>query len=165
MTIFSLCLITAERAQAHGGALQVPGDRAGPYVVSVWTQPDPPRVGRLDVSVAVMQPATRKPVLDAETRVTGEHLGTSERTSARAGLDAGWLYSMYYADLELPTPGRWRITVSVAGPDGNGSAGFDLEVRPPSPIPWRLIWTVVALLLLTLIAWPWFRPITHRQSR
>jgi len=45
----------------NGGTLRLGHVTAGPYHVSAWTQPQPPRVGRLDLSVAVMFPDSGAP--------------------------------------------------------------------------------------------------------
>src|SRR5262249_60463901 len=39
----------------HGGVVQLNRAAAGPYALSVWTQPTPPRAGPLRVDVAVMR--------------------------------------------------------------------------------------------------------------
>ena len=57
-----LILLGSANAEANGGALRLARAPLGPYVVSVWTQPDPPRVGTIDVSVAVMAPGTGEAV-------------------------------------------------------------------------------------------------------
>jgi hypothetical protein len=70
----TLVLIVAAAAPGHafanGGTPRLNKTTAGPHLVSVWTAPDPPRVGRLDVSVAVMRPSTGEPALDAAARVS-----------------------------------------------------------------------------------------------
>jgi hypothetical protein len=67
----------ARTAQAHGGGVpQLTNAPAGPYRVSAWTQPDPPRAGTLHLSIAVSapQPGAAEAeagdvVLDAAVRV------------------------------------------------------------------------------------------------
>jgi hypothetical protein len=126
--------------------------QVGPYEVWTWTQPDPPRVGRLDVSVAVYQPDTRTTVEDVEVRLTAADPAHAVSTSAGAAFDAGWFSSLYQADLELRTPGRWRITVAVTGPTGGGTAAFELNVLPPAAVSWWLI-GAAATVVLWLVWW------------
>lgn len=163
LVVLSLMMLLAGRVHAHGGRLRLTTAPAGPYTVSVWTRPTPPSVGRVDVSIAVMRPGTLKAVLDANARVSGQPLSSSLTTAARAIPDPGWFSSLYHADLELPIEGRWRITVSVAGPEGSGSARFEMDVQPPSPVSWPLVGAAAAVLLLTFLAWRRFGPGAHRQ--
>ncbi len=74
-------------AYAHGGKLQLARAPAGPYAVSAWTQPNPPRVGRLDVSVVVLRPDTGEPMEHVEARVTARHVQSSQSVSAAVGPD------------------------------------------------------------------------------
>ena len=53
-------VVPASETGAHGGRVQLAKVPAGPYLVSVWTLPDPPRAGSLDVSLAVMEPRTEQ---------------------------------------------------------------------------------------------------------
>jgi hypothetical protein len=102
-----------------------------PYEVWTWTQPEPPRVGRLDVSVAVLRPGTSTAVRDAEVRLAAVDPAHSVSTSASAVFDAGWFSALYQADLELRTPGRWRITVALAGrPEAPPRRSSSLSCRP-----------------------------------
>ena len=61
---------------AHGtGAPQVINADSGPYLVSVWTEPDPARVGELHVTVGVAEPETQEVVVDAQVEVALAPLG------------------------------------------------------------------------------------------
>ena len=70
VAIVASILLPLTPAEAHGGKLQRELASAGPYLVSVWTQPDPARVGGLDLSTAILRSDTRAPVPDAAMRVT-----------------------------------------------------------------------------------------------
>lgn len=112
---------------ANGGTLQLAKAQAGPYMVSVWTQPEPPRVGRLHMSVAIMRPPAEKPVLDATVRLTAQARDQAETrlvTLAQRGQGSNKL--LYDTTLELPTAGRWHFTIQVNGPLGEGNAAFML---------------------------------------
>ena len=57
-------LLLAARLAAHGmGKPQVLNEPAGPYLVSVWTDPDPLRADETHVVVGVTDPATRQPIV------------------------------------------------------------------------------------------------------
>lgn len=130
---------------------------AGPYVVSAWTRPDPPRVGALHVTVAVMRPEDGAPVLDAKVRLTAKSMdreGTPASASATAG--GGGNRLLHDVDLDLPGEGRWRISLLVEGPAGSGSVAFDVQVEAP----WQLTWLLVGTLggaALVWMAWRGFR--------
>lgn len=137
--------------------------RAGPYAVSVWSQPDPPQVGKLDMGVAVMTLEARNPVLDAEVRLTAEPIDRGETPiSVVASRGTGANKLLYNADLELPIEGRWRVTVEVEGKRGSGSAGFALEVEPSGGANWPLVGVFVILMG---IAWRMLRPRRGHSER
>jgi hypothetical protein len=127
-------------AWANGGTPQLTKAQAGPYMVSVWTQPEPPRVGLLHISVAVMRPPTGEPVLDATVRLTAQSLDQpGARLVAHATREQGNSKLFYDTTLALPTPGRWRFTVQVQGAAGEGSAAFTLTAMPPASLPWLFL--------------------------
>jgi hypothetical protein len=133
-----LWAFTAGAAWAHGGGVpQLINVDAGPYWVSVWTQPDPLRVGQAHITVAVSEPSNLggsareagPPVLDARVQVEFkpiDHSGEMLVTQATHEEAVNKLF--YEADLDLVETGRWQVTVAVAGADGSGSASFDTDV-------------------------------------
>lgn len=151
----------AESAWANGGTPRLAAASAGPYAVSVWTRPDPARVGELDTSVAVMHLDTGAPVPDATVRVSAEPLeGTGKSASALARRGVGGNLLLHHATLKLPAEGRWRVMVRVEGSKGSGSASFDLHVGPTRS-SWWLGATAATLLVLLLLLISWrhiYRP-------
>ena len=172
-------LVAARMASAgHGGTVQVSRVAAGPYAVSVWTQPTPPQAaGAWQVDVAVMQEGGA-PVGDAQVRVRAEPVGGSTRSAVEidARREADPLGVRYRTSLALGAPGPWRVTVSIASPRGPGAVTFPVDVVP-APRRWwrgavltglalaglaallvsrrrRLAGLTVALLLVTTPAWP-----------
>jgi hypothetical protein len=136
----------ARTAQAHGGGtLQLANAAAGPYRVSAWTQPEPPRAGTLHLSVAVSAPRPGAAeaeagdvVLDAAVRIQLQRLdGAGETRTTQASRQDSANKFLYEADMELPAAGQWRVEVQVEGPAGAGGAGFDLQVLPAAQVPWR----------------------------
>ena len=157
VTIYAVLLALiawpCQQALANGGAPQLTRVRAGPYIVSVWTQPATPRVGALDVSVAVMQPQDGALVLDAVVRLTATLVkppGGTITTIATTGAGGNRLLS--HANLELDEAGRWRIAVVVRGPDGEGEAAFEIQARPPRRL-WWLLAGVIASVAVMWVAW------------
>lgn len=147
--VATLVLLGIERAEANGGTLRVARAPAGPYVLSVWTQPDPPRAGEIDVSVAVMSPATGEAVLDARAIVraaAGATMSMPVRTLERGG---GGNRLLYHALVDLPAASRWVMTISVSGELGSGETSFQIDVEHPVPVVW---WFVAGGLVLVVIA-------------
>jgi hypothetical protein len=136
-------------AWAHGGGTpRLTNVDAGPYWVSVWTQPDPLRVGQAHITVAVSEPtdtgsARREaglPVLDANVEVQVKPLDHAGETLAVQATHEGASNKLFFeADVDLPEKGRWQVIVAVNGPEGAGSASFEAQVSSPSAFNWNWI--------------------------
>jgi len=148
--LVTMVLCSAPDGWGNGGKLRLSKAEAGPYVVSVWTRPTPARVGPLDVSVAVMDPATERPITDVRVALRGERLDGGEAV-ARTAAEAGRNRFGFHGDLGIPVAGRWRFTVAVEGPGGRGETAFELDVRPPRPLIWSLLPGI--LVALALFGW------------
>ncbi len=141
-------LASAAPAQAHGGGTpQLVQAPAGAYEVYTWTNPDPARVGIVHVTVALVEPATQQPVLNAAVQVLAQLAEGGQEAAAPATHDNAAIRTYYEADLELPAAGRWQITVAHSDAAGGGSASFDLEVQPAAS-NWRPIAIGAALALI-----------------
>ena len=80
----SLTLLLAHStAWANGGTPRLTNAIVGPYTASVWTKPEPPRVGRMHVSVAVMRPQDSSPILDAHVQVAASPIQGQENPESR----------------------------------------------------------------------------------
>ncbi len=135
--------LSTPAAAHHSGVLQLNTEPAGPYAVSAWTKPDPVQVGTCVVTVAVMRPPRRDPVTDVAIRVTARPAAGSD-VSADGDLGQDPLGIRYLANLVLPTPGRWTVTVAIHGPGGVGQVDFPLEVAAASPWPWWALGVIAA---------------------
>ncbi len=168
LTGLALILLSAVGpARAHGGGtLQLNNVDAGPYQVSVWTEPEPIRVGELHVTVAVVEAiqadAGARPagdlMLDATIRVQVEHVGQTEETLVAFATRENAVNKLFYeADLHLPAEGQWQVVVAVEGPEGTGSVDFTIEVLPPSGLRRLQLqrWPLWGGLGLVLIATIW----------
>lgn len=144
---------------AHGiGSPQKINVPSGPYLLSIWTDPDPLRVDDTHVTVAVMEPETRQPiVVDVEVSVQLQSPGDPAVTqTAVAKADNSTNRLLYTAIFNaLPESGRWQGVVSVVGTDGPGEdVAFSLEILPPQPINWlRYGIFGLASLLFGWFAW------------
>jgi hypothetical protein len=139
----------------HGGTLQLNGDPAGPYRVSVWTQPTPPRPGPVSVTVAVMRPESFRPIGDVSVELAAESLepAAGPGPAAVRAVKGPEAWSGYMAELPIPRAGSWKVTVRIDGRDGTGAASFPLDVARASGGPWLWIGAGGALVLAAAGAW------------
>lgn len=164
-----LSLVVASQALAHGIGtpvkINVP---SGPYLLSIWTDPDPLRVKETHVTVAVMEPVTREPIvtgLTVEVQLTDVVDEAMSFTAAATPEDSAnrLLYAAVFSN--LPHEGTWRGTIVVDGLAGKGEPiPFEIEVLPQAPFNW--LWPGVGGLVILLVVW-WIRtwPQQARPSR
>ena len=156
---------------AHGGGEpQLTNAVAGPYRVSVWTQPEPMRVGRGHFSVAVSKPAVSSaaqneagaPVLDATIKLHVTSLVGDRRMPVAIASRENAVNKLFYeADIELPTAGSWQVTIAVEGAHASGETFFQVEVLPPSSVNW-MVWVGLMPIVMAAVGLSlWF----CRQSR
>ncbi len=164
LTVVSLTLSlygTVLMVWAHGiGTPQLINEPAGPYALFVWTDPDPLRVDETHVTVAVTDPETRAPILNAQVEIRLEHLSEDAFTlSATATHDNSDIRFFYVATFEeLPFAGRWRGVISVANPEGTiEPVAFVFSVLPAEPVNWLLI----VLPALGVVAFAWIARSWH----
>jgi copper resistance protein C len=137
-------------AAGHGGVVELNRAAAGPYTLSIWTQPSPPVAGDWRVDIAVIG-ETGAPVADAVVRVRAEPLPpvTAEPVEVEARRDADPLGIRYRASLGLSASGPWRVSVSVSGTRGPGALTFPVDVEPEGH-GW---WLAVGLAVAGLVIW------------
>jgi hypothetical protein len=152
----ALLLAAAGVARGDGGTVRL-SEQVGPYRVSVFTAPEPLRVGAADVSVFV-QDSAGAAVAEARVRITLTPPGGNGAVlSAEATQEAATNKLLRAATLDLPAAGAWRLAVEVEGPRGSGRCAVDIEVGPPLPgwvewWPW-VAWPAVPVLLFALHQW------------
>lgn len=172
-----ILLFVPRSVQAHGGGTpQLINAQAGPYWMSVWTDPDPIRVGEFHVTVAVSEApkpgaSTREAgdlVLDAAVLVRMEPVSQSGATLVAAATRDNAVNKLFYeADLTLPAEGQWRVDILVDGPTGAGDASFDIEASSPSAFSTLLSlgWPLWAGVGLVLVAGGWWVQMSrHREG-
>ena len=157
---FIAMTLVCSRALGDGGTLRL-NETAGPYRVSVFTSPSPPRAGRVDVSVLVQDASTSAILPDATVNVS---VSSFERPEVVRGYvathEAATNKLLVAAECELPVAGEWRIDVDVEsqradekpladGRAAQSNATFTLEVGEPLPGWWDMTpwigWPVVAI--------------------
>ncbi len=159
-TLLSLFLLAlAAPARGDGGTLRL-SERAGPYRVSIFTAPEPLRVGPADISVLVQDAGSGAPVADVVVRLP---LWPAEASGGRQAAEA-LLYTattkqavnklLRAAAVEFPTARPWRIAVDIEGPRGPAYCAVEVDVAGPLP-RWRQMWPwfswpVVPIILFIL---------------
>lgn len=158
----------AAPAAAHGGGtprlVNVP---VGPFILSAWTQPEPPRVGQLHVTVALSEPdatvSTRPgdPALNQSVRldVINPRNGAVELSvPVTHGSAANKLF--YEADFPIDRGGDWTIVLTVNELD---NVAFTLEVAAAGPS--RLLILGGAALVLLLAGGLWRQRAARRAAQ
>lgn len=135
---------------ADGGVLRA-RQKAGPFTVSIFTTPEPLRVGPVDVSVLVQSSGGRV-LTDAVVDVLFESATRPiERRRARATEGASSNKLAKAAVVDLPAAGQWTLTVSVRANADAGTVTCLLPVAPSASRmsllwPWLLVPPVVIAL-------------------
>lgn len=136
MVIVVVLLILAsipDLTSAHTeGKMQLASAPAGPYKVTVWTSPEPARVGELHVAMAVVQAEDAAPVLDAKVLVKLQPVaGAGPALTSSATNDDATNKFLYEAILEPAEVGMYEVMVAVSGAGGeSGEVSFELDLGP-----------------------------------
>ncbi len=119
---------------AHGGGTpRVTAVSAGPYLVYVWSSPDPLTVGENHFTVGVTLPGengAETAVTDAEVFITFQHIapvGDAMKLVAEPGAGGGQYYEV---DAPLENAGTWQANIEIHGKEGDGFLAFPLNVTP-----------------------------------
>nr|MBP6789000.1 hypothetical protein [Promineifilum sp.] len=150
-----LLFILAIVVHAHGtGTPQLLNAPTGPYLLSVWTDPDPLRADEAHVVVAVVEPETQEFIVsDVTVTVRLRSLAdpTVERVeTAETDTTNRLLFAAEFND--RVTPGRWQVGVSAAGARGAGDeVTFEIDVAPARGFNW--LWLGVGGLGATVLLW------------
>lgn len=150
-----LLLCTAGLARAHGiGTPQRINVPSGPYLVSIWTDPDPLRVDESHVVVAVMDPETRSPIVEGVTVtvIVRSQDQQPQVVTAVAQPDSG-VNQLYYTavlDDQLDA-GSWEAAVQLAWSGGTGEPiDFTLEIAEARAVNWLVVGLAGAAAIVTL---------------
>ncbi len=149
---------------ADGPKLRASG-RGDHLRVSVFTPPDPVRVGELEVNVLVQEegPAQRGAEFGVEVRAHPV-ADPAKRVSVSASRGEGVNRLMQAAKLELPQPGLWQVDVEVEGIQGTTEVGFRLPVEE-MPSSWGAFGTLIGLPAAAVLLYSAHQWLVARRQR
>jgi hypothetical protein len=137
-------------ARADGGTLRL-SQRAGGYLITVFTDPTPLRAGPVDVSVLVQDAATKQALPQAQVTVwVGQSVRGRAAVPYPATTAAATNKLLHAALFELPEAGWWELEVVVQGPPGPARVRFTVEAAEPSP-RWVAFWPWVSWPALVIL--------------
>lgn len=162
----ALVCVVSSRAAAHDGPPYpiVSNQAAGPYVLSVWTDPDSTDDGTAGGRFWITIGAPAGAVIPAET-VADVTIAPLDREggvlTARAEPVDGAL-SNQLASLVMDHEGRFRVRAVVTGPLGRGEVASEVDatydLRPPP------ILLAVYALPFVLIGFLWIKLMVKRRK-
>jgi YtkA-like len=137
---------------ADGGTLVVRRE-AGPFTVSIFTTPEPLRVGPGDVSVLLERTSDKKPVLDAKVDVRLTHSGAEGISNIFAPATHANATNklLYAAHVNLAADGPWKLTAAIDSRSGTAEVAAAINVLPrPSPLVsyWPYFAVIPAIVLV-----------------
>jgi hypothetical protein len=135
-------------AAAHGdaGTLQLDQVRLGPYRLSAWTYPWYLSVGKIALSVAVLESQSNVSVQNGKVLVQLAPLEKdgvllNHQPSSHPTIQ----HPLYDFEVDLATPGPYRVIVQVQDATGwAGETSFAMVVHPE--VVW-LKWLIIVLLI------------------
>jgi hypothetical protein len=148
--LLACCLFGfAASAHADGGRLRLHAP-AGPFVVTLFTTPDPLRADDADFSVALERASSGALVSDADITLilTPAAEGERGRIELQATRAAATSAFMQAADVKLPHPGSWKVTVAVRQGSESGECSTTLDVLPKSPLGGQIFWEIMLVPFL-----------------
>lgn len=133
--ILFIATLLAGEAAADGGQV-IAQQTSGPYLVTVFAAPVPPRAGVLDVTVLIQLIESGEPVLDAKVGIALSQAG-AEPVRGEAIRGRGQNQLLYGALLLVPRAGEWSLAVEIEH-DQAGSAKLESTLPVAPARPWIL---------------------------
>jgi hypothetical protein len=146
-----LWLGTGTGARAHEGPPFpiVVDQRAGPYVVSIWTDPD---IGTGTFFVILESAAKTELSEEIEVEVCVRPLtGRLEEACYPAKRQNMRGRVQYYGEVEFDRQEMWGVRVKVSGPEGKAEVNSEVEATPPGYGRWDLLVYGFPFLLIGLL--------------
>jgi hypothetical protein len=153
VALTGLLLMSAPVAAHTEGTMQLAAVPAGPYMLTVWTSPDPASSSEdLHVALAVVLAEDASPVLEADVQVQLTPEGDGPVISGPATIENSENKFLHEAILDVGQSGDYLVEIFVEGADGGfGQASFPLQVEGGSGLNWTLILVAVAVVASAVI--------------
>jgi hypothetical protein len=137
-------LLPSDHAAGDGGTVRLLAP-AGPFIVTIFSAPEPLRVGAADLSVLVQDRARGTAVLDARVSltVTPPYATASTQLEATRGHAANKL--VYGAAFAPDSPGEWSLHARVQRGDEVAEVACALPVAPATPGGIVALWPYLIL--------------------
>jgi hypothetical protein len=133
----------------HGGEVRLM-QKAGPFLITVFSDPTPLRAGPVDISVMVQDGDGGRPILEAEVTAQLQEQGTDRLPIIIQATRQNSTNKLLYAALvNLPAPGLWKLQVAVQYQAQAANVACMVTAAPPRAIP-HFWWLCVALLSVAI---------------
>ena len=143
-------------AHGRGATERLSAAPAGPYVVWVWSDPEPLRVGAMHFTVVVAESINLAPSGDVQITARAAPLAAAESPLVAAAEFRQSLYNFYVVSFAPSITGNWVVNLSIEGAAGTGEIGFEVEVLPERDFDWGVVLNIgLALLPIGGLTW-WF---------
>jgi hypothetical protein len=156
-----MLLVVAARLLADGGAVQL-HEESGPFAVTVFASPSPPRTGPVDISVLVQDRESLGALLDADVTVHLWH-GTTELTAQATRAQAQNKF-LYAATLNVLDSGEWKYSVTVQ----RGSVRTEVSsstIIAAAQAGLSSHWAAIAVAPLCILLFSFHQFLTRRPRR
>jgi hypothetical protein len=149
-----VAVLTASPLLWADGGTVILQKRSGPFMITLFSEPTPVRVGRADLSVMCQKAEDNSPILDAKVLLhlrRPPHGADIIEFTLPAKHENASNKLLYAAALDLPSPGNWKVNVDVERNGILASVGGSLTVLEKQPAivtywPFFIIVPLVALL-------------------
>jgi cytochrome c oxidase assembly factor CtaG len=149
----------------HGGEVRLM-EKAGPFLITVFSDPTPLRVGPVDLSVLVQDGDSGRPILDAEVTVRLQERGTGGPPIITQATRQNATNKLLYAALvNLPAPGLWELQVTAQYQAHAADVACMVTAAQPRSMPrsWWLYAALLSVMIGGVALHQWHR--RHRGER
>jgi hypothetical protein len=151
-------------AHADGGRLQM-RQAAGPFIISLFTQPESLGIGHADLSAMVEEQGSGKVLLDADVLITlTPENGEGEPIIAHLSHAHAANRLLQDNVVQLPRAGRWRAVIQVNDAGRRASVATDLAVGDHSARR-GTVWVFALLPVLAIALFGWVQIAKHPARR
>ena len=159
---------TLSPSSSRGEFEEIFHEYSDPFELRISIIPNPPVTGTLKLAFLILDSKTGKPVTDAVVRVFANPQQTGHRQYS-PGLNAVHDEKTYYSQLELHSPGLWKIEVQISSSLGQSVFTDDLTIASRSRNSNGPAGT--ALFILTILAflsgsvWLWWSARKNKKRK